>query len=193
MDSHNQQVRAALGRLPRWHVVHWGGPGSSTLLCLWVAGRETIVPVDGGVARHGRRRYPIEDGQLEELLRSIQTEQDRVALQSPEVDEIRRRLVRLWSVDDLSAGEWPFPRGGFVRWLSNGGLHIEASDGGPSDKPLAAGLAQVLVDLGWNPPNLTHRNCWIQPRRDALQAAADLAVLTPLAAFGCDTPPVMAE
>ena len=178
-------VRAALRASPRWHVIHWGTPESSTLLCLWVAGRETIVPVDGDHVTYAGRRWSILDGGLTELLRDIERTRDAAALATAAAEQAQSWLVQQWQQGD---GAWTFPRGGYVRWEFNGGLHVEASDGGPLQNPLPESLRDVLVDLGWRSPDGRFRNCWVRPGPDLEQAAA-LCVLTPMAAFGYEAPP----
>jgi hypothetical protein len=191
MESAQEAIREALDVLPRWHVVHWGNPGSSTLLCLWVAGRETLIPIDGDVATVRGNPHSILDGGLIDLLRGVERTQDDAVLKTPQARAARRRLVEKWS-SDLSTGAmgvWAFPRGGFVRWIHNSVLHVETGDMNDPDEPLSQGLVDVLVDLGWNPPDKTNRNCWVQPPPEAIETTADLAVLTPMAAFGFDAPP----
>ncbi len=191
MAREHALVRQAISVLPRWHVVHWGTHESSTLLCLWVSGRETLVPVDGHTVTYRGCRLPIHDGQLVDLLREIQQSQDRDALSMQDAITARTWLLTQWRSEfaDGAMGVWSFPRGGFVRWVHNASLHLEAGDSGPADHPMPVTLLEVLVDLGWNPPDDSHRNCWLQPARDDLEPAADIAVLTPLAAFGFDSVP----
>ncbi len=195
MADEHAAVLQALSVLPRWHVVHWGTRETSTLLCLWVSGRETLVPVDGFNVTYRGRRTAIHDGELVDLLRTIQREQDLAALASPDATAARQWLVRTWqsSGDDGAMGMWEFPRGGYLRWIHNGTLHVEASEGGPYDQPMPEPLREVLVDLGWNPPDGFYRNCWVQPSPDEIEQAAGLAVLTPLAAFGFDSPPAFEQ
>lgn len=191
MTDEHAAVFEALSALPRWHVVHWGGPEASTLLCLWVSGRETLVPVDGSIVTYQGVRTAIRDGQLVDLLREVQREQDLAALATPDATAARQWLIDTWqrSGQDGALGVWEFPRGGFLRWIHNGTLHVEASEGGAYDQPMPEPLREVLVDLGWNSPDRHYRNCWMQPQPDKIGEAASLAVLTPLAAFGCDSPP----
>lgn len=191
MGSAQEAVREALDVLPRWHVVHWGNPGSSTLLCLWVAGRETLIPIDGDVATFRGSQHSIHDGGLIDLLRGVQRMQDETVLKTPQARAARRRLIDKWNSDVATGamGVWSFPRGGFVRWIHNSVLHVETGDTNDLEQPLAQGLVDVLVDLGWNPPDRTNRNCWLQPTPEAIEPTADLAVLTPMAAFGFDAPP----
>ena len=187
MNKEHQPVLEALAVLPRWHVVHWGSRESSTLLCLWVAGRETLVPVDGHQVMYEGIRHPVHDGHLTALLRDIQQRQDRTALQTTSALAARRWLLERWehAAATGALGLWSFPRNGFIRWVHNGALHIEAGDGTRHPTPIA--LCEVLMDLGWNPPNHMYDNCWLQPTD--LVHAAELAVLTPMAAFGFDAPP----
>ena len=187
MNREHTPVLEALAVLPRWHVVHWGTHESSTLLCLWVAGRETLVPVDGQQVTYDGIRRPVDDGQLIGLLREIQHEQDRETLRTAPAFAARRWLLERWAHTTTTGalGVWQFPRDGFIRWVHNGVLHIEAGDGTRHPTPTA--LRDVLMDLGWNPPNHTYDNCWLQPTD--LVHAAELAVLTPMAAFGFDAPP----
>lgn len=191
MSDENATVLEALSKLPRWHVVHWGTPESSTLLCLWVSGQETLIPVDGSTVTYRGRRARVQDGGLVSLLREIQREQDLAALATPDATAARRWLIDAWrsTRGDGVMGTWNFPRGGFLRWIHNGTLHIEAGEGGAYDQPMPDPLREVLVDLGWNPPDGYYRNCWIQPGPEDIEQAAGLAVLTPLAAFGFETPP----
>lgn len=174
-------VREALRQMPRWHVIHWGTPGTSTLLCLWVAGREAIVPVDGAWVTYEGVRRAADDGGLVRVLREVQVARDRAALATPAATTTRDWLVDRWGAS--GSGSWPFSRG-FVRWARNGQLHVEA---GESGLLLPDALRDVLVDIGWNPPNATFHNCWLQAEPDEHTAA--LCVLTPLAAFGYDSPP----
>lgn len=187
MNREHKPVLEALAVLPRWHVVHWGNRESSTLLCLWVSGRETLVPVDGHQVTYDGIRRPVQDGQLVGLLREIQQEQDRAALRTVPALAARRWLLERWEHTAATGalGTWSFPRDGFIRWMHNGALHIEAGDRTSQTTPVA--LREVLTDLGWNPPNHICNNCWLQPTD--LVGAAELAVLTPLAAFGFDEPP----
>jgi hypothetical protein len=191
MADEHAAVLQALSVLPRWHVVHWGTRETSTLLCLWVSGRETLVPVDGSSVTYRGVRTAIDDGQLAALLRRIQREQDLAALATPDATAARQWLVDNWQRDgdDGAMGIWEFPRGGFLRWIHNGMLHVETGEGGPYDQPMPEPLREVLVDLGWNPPDRNYRNCWLQPSENGLEEAASLGVLTPLAAFGFDAPP----
>lgn len=187
MNREHLPVLEALEALPRWHVVHWGDRQSSTLLCLWVAGRETLVPVDGHHVTYRGTHTSVHDGQLITLLRGIQQEQDRLSLRSANAQAARNWLLEGWQTNagSTAMGVWSFPREGFVRWFHNDALHVEAGDSAGPPTPDA--LREVLTDLGWNPPNHMYSNCWLQPTD--LEAAADLAVLTPLAAFGFERPP----
>lgn len=183
-------VLSALAALPRWHVVHWGTPETSTLLCLWVAGRETLVPVDDGVTHNGVHRQ-VSDGELVTVLREVEQEQDAAALGRPASRAAQQRLLDLWQ-EPLPEGvtrQWEFPRGGFIRWARNGRLHLEAGEGGTYVHPMPEPLRDVLVDLGWQPPDLAFRNCWLQPEPADLGRAAAISVLTPMAAFGYAEPP----
>lgn len=180
-------ARNAMAAMPRWHVVHWATPGTSTLLLLWVAGRETLVPIDGNVATFRGEQHALCDGQLIQLLQSIQHEQDQAVLGDPDAVAAQEHLLERWQHGP--PGTWEFPRGGFLRWTSHDGLVIEASDDGPAGRPLPEPLQAVLIDLGWNPPNVRYRNCWLQPAAGKHAAAAAVAVLTTLAAFGYKSPP----
>jgi hypothetical protein len=184
-------VLSALSALPRWHVVHWGTAGTSTLLCLWVAGRETLVPVDAGHVTHKGIRRQVQDGELVSVLREVQQEQDADALAGPGARAAQERLLGAWQgpMTEGVTHTWHFPRGGFIRWTCNGRLHIEAGEGGTYAHPMPEPLRDVLVDLGWQAPDLAFRNCWLQPEPQDLAQAAALSVLTPLAAFGYGTPP----
>lgn len=180
-------VLAAVRAMPRWHVIHWGAPGTSTLLCLWVAGRETIVAVDGFFVTYKGRRRPILDGGLTHVLREVEQARDAAALATQPATETKDWLLKQWQAQSPD-GVWNFPRGGYVEWAYSGALHVEASDGGPYDHPLPTPLQDVLVDLGWNPPTSTFRNCWLRPGERTEDTAA-LCVLTPMAAFGYEAPP----
>jgi hypothetical protein len=190
-DSH--LVLEALSALPRWHVVHWGTDGTSTLLCLWVAGRETLVPVDQGHVTYQGARRAVQDGDLIQFLRSVQQDQDAHVLQTPAPRTACDWLLQRWQeqTPDGTVGTWPFPRGGYIRWVHDGVLHVEASEGGAYEQPMPEPLRDVLVDLGWNPPNSSFRNCWLQPGDADRARAAELCVLTPMAAFGYDEPPAL--
>lgn len=180
----------ALSQLPRWHVVHWATADTSTLLCLWVAGHETLIPVDESFATVDGTSLPV-DGGLVDLLRTVQHRRDAEALATPAARDAQSWLLDQWRRGgpyDLLT--WRFPRGGFLHWMHNGGLHIEASEDGGFDRPMPEPLRDVLVDLGWNAPDGNFRNCWLQPGEQELEAAAALCVLTPMAAFGYDVPPV---
>lgn len=185
MDREHEAVKAALTALPRWHVVHWGTPQTSTLLCLWVAGRETLVPIDGTTVSHRGIRHTIANGALVALLRTIQEEQDAAALRSPEASAATQWLLSCWETPGI--GLWEFPRGGYVRWLKDERLLVEVGESAGASMPEP--LREVLVDLGWNAPNDLLRTCWLQPSVAQVKEAADLAVLTPMAAFGFDAPP----
>lgn len=184
-------ILEALRAAPRWQVVHWGDATSSTLLCLWVAGDESLVSVDGSTARHAGESREIDDGGLAAWLREIQNARDRVALITPGAETARRWLLANWPVDhDDAAGAWRFPGGGSLRWThSDGLLHLEVSENGDYGQPLPEPLLHVLVDLGWNPPDANFRNCWLQPGLTELDTAADLVVLTTMTAFGYAQPP----
>lgn len=188
--AYERAILEALKESPRWHIVHWGGPGTSTLMCLWVAGKETLVAVDGESAFHLGRQYPVT--QLVELLRRVQILADEEALASQDAQSARRRLLDMWLEHpaDGSMGAWEFPRGGYLRWHRDGeALHIEASEGGPYHQTMPEPLTAMLVDLGWNLPTEEFRNCWLQPEPPELPQAAAIGVLTTLAAFGYDKPP----
>lgn len=183
--DHQELVRAALRQRPRWHVIHWGTPGTSTLLCLWVAGREAIVAVDGMFVTHdGVRREILDDG-LTDVLRQVEQSRDAAVLGTLSAAQTQLWLLRRWQ--ETCTGVWNFPRGGYVRWANNGALHVEVSDGRADEQPLPKPLQDVLVDLGWNPPDSTSRNCWL--KSDRPESVAALCVLTPLAAFGYESPP----
>lgn len=183
----------ALKSSPRWQVVHWGGLGESTLLCLWVGGEESLVSVDGSTAQDGRERRAIGNGALAGWLREIQNQRDRQALITPAAEHARRWLLGNWPVDHEEArGAWRFPGGGSLHWThADGLLHLEVRENGDYGQPVPEPLLEVLVDLGWNPPDTDFRNCWLQPRIDELAMAADLVVLTTMTAFGYEEPPPM--
>ena len=187
-------VLEALAQSPRWHVIHWGTPGTSTLLCLWVAGRETLVPVDESHVTYDGLRQPVLDGELTALLRTVQAQQDAKVLQTAEARAACDWLLEQWAAasQEGGVGHWRFPRGGYIRWVRNGSLHIEASEGGAYEQALPEPLRDVLVDLGWNPPDGQFRNCWLQPGPDDHAAVAERCVLTPVAAFGYASPPPLA-
>lgn len=185
-----ETVLAALGQLPRWHVVHWGGPGTSTLLCIWVRGKENLVAVEGSSAFHQGQEYPIEE--LVALLRSVQSKADQAALNTPEAETAQIALLNRWleSPRDGSMQTWEFPRGGSLRWSHDGEvLHVEATEGGPYHQIMPEPLTSVLADLGWNRPDGRFRNCWVQPAPDRWPDAAGLGILTTMAAFGYQSPP----
>lgn len=189
--THEELVREALARAPRWHVVHWRTPGTSTLLCLWVGGQETLVAIDGTHMSYHGDRLPVGDGQLANVLRAIQQEKDAAVLAGPEGKRAQQWLIEQWQAParDGAIGSWTFPRGGYVQWLFNDGLHVEASEGGTYHRPMPEPLCKVLVDLGWNPPDHQFRNCWLQPEPGDFEHAAATCVLTPMAAFGCASLP----
>lgn len=159
-------------------------------MCLWVAGKETLVAVDGESAFHLGRQYPVRD--LVGLLREVQGQADEIALATPEAEQAQESLLRMWTDHpaDGSMGAWEFPRGGYLRWHRDPEtLHVEASEGGPYHQSMPEPLTAMLVDIGWNLPNDEFRNCWLQPPVTALPATARLAVLTTMAAFGYEKPP----
>jgi hypothetical protein len=124
-------------------------------------------------------------------LRDVQREQDAAALARPEARTAQERLIDLWQ-EPMPEGvtrAWQFPRGGFIRWGCNGRLHVEAGEGGAYTQPMPEPLRDVLVDLGWQAPDLSFRNCWLQPDAADLARAAAISVLTPMAAFGYEAPP----
>lgn len=190
--TYTRDVLAALEQLPRWHVVHWGGPGTSTLLCVWVRGKENLVAVEGEETIHLGQRYPTD--QLVEVLRAVQAKADAEALATPEARVAQANLLKRWSDSprDGSMQLWEFPRGGSLRWSHDGEtLHVEATEGGPYHQIMPEPLTSVLVDLGWNRPDGRFRNCWVQPPPGQWEAAAALGILTALAAFGYQAPPAL--
>ena len=48
---------------------------------------------------------------------------------------------------------------------------------------------RAVLGLGWNSPNAHFSNCWLQS--DSYEQIAATCVLTPLAAFGYESPPPM--
>lgn len=53
----------------------------------------------------------------------------------------------------------------YIQWVgfpSGDGVHIEASDGGGYDQPMAPALVEALADAGWGRPDTDVRNCWFQ-------------------------------
>lgn len=189
-------ILAALRQLPRWQVVHWGGAAGTTVLCLWVAGSEALVSVDGTAATYEGKRHDADTGGLARLLRSVERERDGAALASEAAMAVQKELQRRWraALGRDAVGVWRFPRGGFVQWTgADQALHLEASEGGSYEHAMPEPLRDVLVDLGWNAPDSHFRNCWLQPGEDGQQQAAALAVLTPLAAFGYAEPPALLE
>lgn len=189
-------ILAALRQLPRWQVVHWGGTAGTTVLCLWVAGSEALVNVDGAVATYEGKRHDATGEGLIRLLRDVERERDGAALGTDVATAVQKDLQQRWrdALRREAVGAWKFPRGGFLQWTGvDGALHLEASEGGSYEHAMPEPLRDVLVDLGWNPPDSHFRNCWLQPADDGHHQAAALAVLTPLAAFGYSEPPALLE
>jgi hypothetical protein len=187
-------IIAALRQLPRWQVVHWGGAVSTSVLRLWVAGAEALVSVDGTVATYEGKRHDIEDDGLVRLLRNVERERDGAALSSHAAVAVSEELQQHWrdARGRETVGTWRFPRGGFLQWTgTDGQLHLEAGEGGSYEHAMPGPLREVLVDLGWNPPDGDFRNGWLQPADDDYDRAAALGVLTPLAAFGYSEPPAL--
>lgn len=190
---HEGAVLDALAQTPRWTVTYWADRASDsdsgTLLSLWSAGQRYVVVVDDDFVTHAGRHYP--RPQLSALLKEVQRDVDRELLADAATAAIRDQLLRAWQ--QHRAGTWAFPRGASLRWQREGDLLLEVDEGGHPDHPMPADLVRILVDLGWNPPTEQGRCCWLRPTVDQEPAAASLAVLTPMAAFGCTTVPPLAD
>lgn len=190
---HEGAVLDALEQAPRWSVAYWADRGtdadSGTLLSLPSGSNRHLVVVDDDFVTHLGQQYPREE--LAALLRQVQSQADEEVLATDQVRRTRDLLLQAWSSHpgDGKAGMWSFPRGGFVRWFRDDDLHVEVSEGGTYEHPMPQDLVRILVDLGWNPPNDQFRNCWLQPGDGDQLSAATTAVLTPFAAFGCQSPP----
>lgn len=193
---HEGAVLDALESTPRWSVAYWAdrksGDGSGTLLSLRAGGKRHLVVVDDEFVTHLGRQYPRRE--LVDLLIQVQSLADHESLAQTSAKRTCDALLESWqeSREDGAMRTWSFPRGAFVRWFHADQLHIEAGEGAPYDQPMPDDLMRILVDLGWNAPDGNFRNCWLQPGSQAeLLKAAEVAVLTPLAAFGCQRLPAL--
>lgn len=186
----NAEILSALREAPRWLVTDWGGPGARAKVSITVAGKVADVTVHDNRASFDGRSVSLREGRLAHLLREVQTELDAQALGTPAAVAAVTRLVDVWrSTPDEATGRWGL-RHGAIEWhCTDGVLHVEVGDGGAYDQPLAQPLVDVLVDLGWNPPDHDFRNCWLQPPDGTLESTAQIAVLTTVTAFGYPEPP----
>ena len=186
----NAAILSALREAPRWLVADWGGPGARAKVSITVAGKVADVTVHDNRASFDGRSVSLREGRLAHLLREVQTELDAQALGTPAAVAAVTRLVDVWrSTPDEATGRWGL-RHGAIEWhCTDGVLHVEVGDGGAYDQPLAQPLVDVLVDLGWNPPDHDFRNCWLQPPDETLESTAQIAVLTTVTAFGYPEPP----
>jgi hypothetical protein len=188
----NAEILSALHEAPRWLVTDWGGPGGVAKVSISVGGRVADVTIHDNRAAYDGRSVTLGSGRLVRLLHEVQTMLDEQALSTPAAQTAVSGLVELWrTTPDDGTGRWSL-RHGVIDWhCTDGLLHIEAGDGGPYATPLAQPLVDVLLDLGWNNPDDSFRNCWLQPSPDALESAARTAVLTTVTAFGYPEPPAL--
>ena len=91
-----------------------------------------------------------------------------------------------------STGSLDAPGAGYVQWTRMDEIgtpvHIEVSDGSDYAEPLDPRLVDLLVDLGWEPPDEEFRNGWTRAQYEReIDRATALVATTLVVALGAAT------